>query len=226
MKHTKHLKRFGRDFNELDQNLATRWRCLRQRCYSPNHPNFNVYGARGITVADEFRNDVVAFINYMRELPGADIRLTIDRIDPNRGYERGNLRWATRKQQSRNLRTAVRTSDGESVRDAAERECPAFNSEWVAKSVKKGKTVEYFKSRVKGESPHWLRIPYAGGFINAKALARLAQTRNDYRVVQLARRGFTGEEILRHLANSRGRRLRYSELRPAPSLRDAGGGPV
>lgn len=226
MKHTKHFKRFGRDINEFDQVISTRWRCLRQRCYNPRHPNFNVYGARGVTVAEEFRDNVVAFVNYVRSLPGADIRLTLDRIDPDRGYERGNLRWATRKQQSRNLRTATRTPSGESARDAAERECPAFNSEWVAKSVRKGKTVEHFKNRVKGETEKWLRIPYAGGHISARGLGRLAQEKYDNRVMRLARMGFTGEEILRHLANSRGRSLRYSELRPASSLRDPGGSPV
>lgn len=49
----------------------------------------------------------MCFIRYILELPNFALSLTIDRIDNNRGYERGNLRWATNGQQMRNNRHTV-----------------------------------------------------------------------------------------------------------------------
>lgn len=60
--------------------------------------------------------DPLVFIGYMRTV--GDVRdaferkLEIDRIDNGRGYERGNLRWATRTEQNRNKRNNVRVDYG------------------------------------------------------------------------------------------------------------------
>ena len=87
------------------------WHAMTQRCHNPVAHAYEQYGGRGITVADEFR-DVTAFIDYVeQELgPKPSKKHTIDRIDNNRGYERGNLRWATRPVQARNRRGLVLVS--------------------------------------------------------------------------------------------------------------------
>lgn len=41
---------------------------------------------------------------------------SVDRIDNSRGYEPGNLRWATRGEQARNKRAYKRTQNGERIR--------------------------------------------------------------------------------------------------------------
>lgn len=71
----------------------------RQRCTNPANTNWKDYGGRGI----EFRfKDFVHFHNALGFQPfrGA----TVDRIDNAGHYEPGNVRWATRQQQTDNRR--------------------------------------------------------------------------------------------------------------------------
>lgn len=72
----------------------------RDRCTDPNHKAYSSYGGRGI----EFR-----FTNFSDFLAAVGPRPSryhsIERIDNEGHYETGNLRWATKKEQQRNLRT-------------------------------------------------------------------------------------------------------------------------
>ncbi|MBE3140127.1 MAG: hypothetical protein IMZ53_06050 [Thermoplasmata archaeon] len=63
------------------------------------------YGQRGIRVWSKWVTDRVAFLEYLATLPGWDIaELEIDRIDNDKGYEPGNLRFVTRLENLRNSR--------------------------------------------------------------------------------------------------------------------------
>ncbi len=75
------------------------WQAMKSRCHNKNNKSYPRYGAKGIYVCDEWKNDFEAFANYMGERPDG---LTIDRIDTSKGYEPNNVRWATYKQQARN----------------------------------------------------------------------------------------------------------------------------
>lgn len=64
------------------------------RCYNPKNCNYQQYGARGITVCDEWRNDRDAFTRFLCGLPGAgDPSLSLHRIDNDIGYYPGNVCW-------------------------------------------------------------------------------------------------------------------------------------
>jgi hypothetical protein len=88
--------------------LYMTWHTMTQRCHNPVAHAYELYGGRGIKVSDEFR-DATRFLEYVdKELgPKPSKQHSLDRINNDLGYERGNLRWATRRVQSRNRRGLV-----------------------------------------------------------------------------------------------------------------------
>ena len=79
------------------------WRNILSRCYNKNDPRYDRYGGRGITVYSGWRRSFEAFLRDVGPRPG--FGYSIDRIDNDRGYEPGNMRWATAKEQARNRST-------------------------------------------------------------------------------------------------------------------------
>lgn len=82
------------------------WSEAKQRCHNPNNGKYKWYGARGIAVYDGWRNDFVAFYDHIGPKPSPDYEL--DRIDNDRGYEPGNVRWVPKSVNVRNRRNTVR----------------------------------------------------------------------------------------------------------------------
>jgi hypothetical protein len=74
---------------------------MKRRCHNPRFINFRNYGARGIAVCERWRNSFTAFLEDMGACPDG---LELERIDNEKGYEPGNCRWASRKEQCRNSR--------------------------------------------------------------------------------------------------------------------------
>lgn len=79
------------------------WAAMWNRCRSPKHDHYHRYGGRGITVCEKWK-DFAAFVADVGPKPSpAD---TLDRIDNDGHYEPGNVRWANKKDQSRNSLSA------------------------------------------------------------------------------------------------------------------------
>jgi len=81
----------------------TTWISMIQRCTNPKAKGYLRYGGRGITVCDRWRNSFENFLADVGERPSK--AYSIDRFpDNNKGYEPGNVRWATRSQQMNHRR--------------------------------------------------------------------------------------------------------------------------
>jgi hypothetical protein len=81
------------------------WLGIKARCLNTEHPAFSDYGGRGIVICDRWRDDVHTFIADVGPKPTP--KHEIDRIDNDRGYEPGNVRWATRSENDRNRRSTT-----------------------------------------------------------------------------------------------------------------------
>lgn len=104
-------KKYGCAFTQL-KHLGS---AAKQRCDNPNTPHYSNYGGRGILFGFP---SIRAFAEWVLDNIGCRPSEThsLDRIDNSRGYEPGNLRWATRTEQARNKRAYRRTNNGERIR--------------------------------------------------------------------------------------------------------------
>src|SRR5574341_1719101 len=75
------------------------WRAMVYRCHSPSDSSYAKYGAKGVMVCARWRKNFENFLADMGERPNGT---TLDRIDNTKGYEPGNVRWATATTQQNN----------------------------------------------------------------------------------------------------------------------------
>lgn len=125
----------GLSQRERRHPLYSTWSGMMARCYQSDHVGFKYYGGRGISVHQPW-HEAAVFIADVTALLGARPKgMTLDRIDNDRGYEPGNIRWADASTQAKNKRQVHRRAltaeeademralrrDGAVLRELAER---------------------------------------------------------------------------------------------------------
>lgn len=84
-----------------EKNLKNRWNSIMQRCYNPAVGSYPNYGGRGITVSDEWKT----FENFIKDMGFPPTALhTVERMNNEGSYCKGNCCWATSAEQNRNTR--------------------------------------------------------------------------------------------------------------------------
>lgn len=96
----------GRRLNHVPGKLLKRLRHAAEnaidRCNNKNHSRYWGWGGRGIKV---LFSDWVEFVEYLLTVPGHDnLSLVLDRIDNDKHYEPGNIRYVTRSESQINRR--------------------------------------------------------------------------------------------------------------------------
>lgn len=87
------------------------WLGIKQRCFNKKNKNYCDYGGRGIILSDEFKDNFPKFLSYLMTLEryeewlsNSGRRWSLDRIDNDGNYSRGNIRLADKTTQNANTR--------------------------------------------------------------------------------------------------------------------------
>jgi hypothetical protein len=80
------------------------WHGIKCRTGNRNNKDFIYYGGNGITMYPIWRNSYKEFLAYILKTIGRrpSAEYSLDRIDNNKGYVPGNIRWSTVEKQNRN----------------------------------------------------------------------------------------------------------------------------
>lgn len=127
-------KKHGESQNRTGEYVS--WISMKQRCHDEKHSNYTLYGAKGVSVCDRWRNSFENFLADMGRKKHTDY--SIDRIDPKGDYEPGNCRWASQPEQQSNRTNnrfavvfGVRRTCSETARETGIPERTIFN--WANK---------------------------------------------------------------------------------------------
>lgn len=80
------------------------WQNMWQRCTAVNNPRYKDYGGRGIRIDPRWW----VFPNFLEDMGRrSSKRYSLERCDPDGGYDKANCCWALRSREARNQRRSI-----------------------------------------------------------------------------------------------------------------------
>lgn len=110
MPNLKHIERIREKHSRYKHGMTgipiyKKWEGMKRRCLNFNDDSYRRYGAKGITVSNEW----LSFENFFKDMGHTfKLGLSLDRIDNTKGYSKHNCRWVTLLEQARNKRSVRR----------------------------------------------------------------------------------------------------------------------
>lgn len=102
----RYRNQFGIPSKEYEKLYGV-WKNMKDRCYNKLSDRYYTYGARGIEVCDDWKNDFHSFARWAVD-NGWKVGLSIERKDLNKNYCPENCTFITMKEQARNKTSNVR----------------------------------------------------------------------------------------------------------------------
>lgn len=88
------------------------WSNMRQRCSNPKNTGYRYYGGKGIKVSKRW----LKFENFYKDMKhGYADNLSLDRINGNGNYCKGNCRWSDIKTQLNNRCNCIKIKNGRDI---------------------------------------------------------------------------------------------------------------
>lgn len=79
--------------NSTKNKLRAKLNDMKQRCYNTNCKDYNLYGANGITICEEWLEHPLLFLEWSLKNGYSKYNNSIDRIDNTKGYSPDNCRY-------------------------------------------------------------------------------------------------------------------------------------
>lgn len=89
------------------ERLYKVWTAIKQRCLNPKDKAYQHYGARGVTICQEWAENYATFRAWCMN-NGYQQGLTIERIEVNGNYEPGNISFIPQSEQLSNTRRSLK----------------------------------------------------------------------------------------------------------------------
>lgn len=111
------------------------WRSMLARCENPKRKDYPRYGGRGVYVCARWHS----FENFVADMGLRPDGLSIERENNDHGYEPGNCRWATPKEQNRNTSSSrILEAHGERLTMAEWAERTGLNPQTLQARLNRG----------------------------------------------------------------------------------------
>lgn len=114
------------------------WQLMKNRCLNPQSRDYAYYGERGVSIHPAWL-DFNGFLADVGRRPSP--AHSLDRIDGARGYEPGNVRWATRQTQARN-RAYAKTKAWELAAQLGVKVMTAHHYIWRVRAMDAGRPAD------------------------------------------------------------------------------------